>query len=152
VLNLLRLYEFTTQDRYRRRAERALKAFSDILANSPASLSEMLLAVDFHLDRPKEIVIATPNSRREAEPLLARLRAEFVPNRILIVVSQGAELATHAKVVPLVESKVAQKRKATAYVCEQRVCELPTSDPDVFARQIRKTHPLAASSGPGKLR
>ncbi len=90
VLNLLRLYEFTTQDRYRRRAERALKAFGDILANSPASLSEMLLAVDFHLDRPKEIVIATPNSRREAEPLLARLRAEFVPNRILIVVSQGA--------------------------------------------------------------
>ena len=88
VLNLLRLHEFTTQDRYRQRAERALRAFSDILANSPATLSEMLLAVDFHLDRPKEIVIVTPNSRSEAEPLLARLRAKFVPNRILIVVSQ----------------------------------------------------------------
>jgi uncharacterized protein YyaL (SSP411 family) len=36
-----------------------------------------------------------------------------------------------------VAGKRAQKGKATAYVCENRVCDFPTSDPVVFERQIR---------------
>jgi uncharacterized protein YyaL (SSP411 family) len=79
VLNLLRLHEFTTEDRYRQRAERALGTFRDVMVKSPLSLSEMLLAMDFRYDTPKEIVIVTPNSRGEVEPLLASLRATFPP-------------------------------------------------------------------------
>jgi uncharacterized protein YyaL (SSP411 family) len=45
-------------------------------------------------------------------------------------------------VVPLVEGKLAQRLKPTAYVCEKRTCELPTTDPRVFAGQIRKVQPL----------
>jgi len=142
LLNLLRLHEFTTEDRYRQRAERALKAFAGALAESPASLSEMLPALDFFLDTPKQILIVTPASRAEAEPLLARLRAAFVPNRILAVVPQGQTLSAHARLTPLLENKTAVQGRATAYVCEKRVCQLPTSDPEVFARQVRKTQPL----------
>ena len=40
--------------------------------------------------------------------------------------------------MPLVSGKVARNGAVTAYVCEDRVCELPTSDPEVFARQIQK--------------
>jgi len=29
------------------------------------------------------------------------------------------------------------------------VCELPTSDPEVFARQIQKVEPLKAAAAPG---
>jgi uncharacterized protein YyaL (SSP411 family) len=32
--------------------------------------------------------------------------------------------------------------KLTAYVCEQRVCALPTSDPAIFAQQIARVEPL----------
>ncbi|MBI3697891.1 MAG: thioredoxin domain-containing protein [Acidobacteria bacterium] len=143
VLNLLRLSEFTTQDRYRQRAERALKFFSSILNGSPASLSEMLLALDFHLDTPKEIVIAAP-STAAAEPLLARLRSTFLPNRILVLVSPAHD---PSKLIPLVENKLPLKGKATAYVCEKRVCALPTSDPEVFTKQLRKTQPLGTTDG-----
>ncbi|MBI3665068.1 MAG: thioredoxin domain-containing protein [Acidobacteria bacterium] len=146
VMNLLRFNEFTTDDRYWQRAERAFKAVERLLVESPAALSEMLPAVDFRLDTPKEIVIVTPQTRAGAESLLARLRATFVPNRILAVVSQGPELATQAKLIPLLEGKVAQKGKATAYVCEKRVCELPTTDPDVFTKQIRKVEPLSGGT------
>jgi hypothetical protein len=102
----------------------------------------MLLAVDFHLDTPKEIVIVVPEKRSEAEPLLAQLRASFVPNRILAVAAEGKDLARLAPLVPLVGGKAAQRGKATAYVCERRVCELPTSDAAVFARQVGKVRPL----------
>ena len=142
ALNLMRLHEFTTEDRYRQRAERTLQAFSARLSQSPTALSEMLLAGDFHFDTPKELVIVTPNSREEAEPLLAKLRSTFLPNRVLIIAAEGDDLADQSRLVPLLEGKVTRGGQATAYVCERRVCKLPTSDPEVFAQQIRKVEPL----------
>jgi uncharacterized protein YyaL (SSP411 family) len=142
TLNLLRLHEFTTEDRYRVRAEKALQAFSDILKRAPAAVSELLLAVDYHLDTPKEIVIVTPKSRADAAPFLVRLGTTFLPNRILAVVAEGEDLAAHTKLVPLVASKIAQGGKTTAYVCEKKVCALPTTDPTIFAKQISQVRPL----------
>lgn len=142
TLNLLRFYEFTTEDRYRVRAEKALQAFGEILQRAPAAVSELLLAVDYHLDTPKEIVIVTPQSRVDAAPFLARLSTTFLPNRILTVVTEGEDLAAHAQLVPLVENKVAQGGKTTAYVCEQRVCALPTTDPVIFAKQLSQVRLL----------
>ena len=143
VLNLLRLHEFTTRDEYRQRAEKAFRAFESVLARAPAALSEMMLALDFFLDTPKEIVIVTPTSRTQAEPFWAKLRGTFLPNRILSVVPQGEPLEQQTALIPLLEGKRAIKGKTTAYVCEQRVCELPTSDPVVFAEQIRKVAALS---------
>jgi uncharacterized protein YyaL (SSP411 family) len=37
---------------------------------------------------------------------------------------------------------VARDSKPTAYVCENRICDLPTTDPAVFATQIRTVHEL----------
>ena len=142
LLNLLRLHEFTTDDRYRQRAEKAFGAFSDVIAQNSVVVSEMLLAVDFHLDTPKEIVIVVPQTREEAQPLLDELRATFLPNRILAVVAEGDELDRHTALIPLLEGKVARDSKPTAYVCENRICDLPTTDPEVFATQIRTVHQL----------
>jgi hypothetical protein len=136
VMNLLRLAELSGNDRYRQRADRALAAFGDVLG------SEMLLALDFALDTPKEIVIVATGGRTAAEPLLRAVRGTFAPNRVLVVPSdtrRGVDL------VPLLEGKVAQGGRPTAYVCERRRCDLPTTDPAVFAEQLRKVHPLESS-------
>ena len=142
LLNLVRMHEFTTDDGYRQRGERALRALEGILTTAPSAAAEALLAVDYYLDTPKEIVIVTPTSRRDAEPLLAQLRVTFLPNRILTVVVDGEDLAAQMKLIPLLEGKFARDGQATAYVCENRVCDLPTTDPDVFARQIATVRPL----------
>ena len=142
ALNLLRLHELTTQDSYRQRAERTIRAFGAILARRPAALSEMLLALDYRLDTPKEIVVVAPRSRAEAAPFLAELRTRFVPNFTLSVVAGHDDLGG---LVPLVEGKIALDGKVTAYVCENRVCDLPTTDPAVFARQIARVRPLPGS-------
>ncbi|HSD27123.1 MAG TPA: thioredoxin domain-containing protein, partial [Vicinamibacteria bacterium] len=148
ALNLLRLHELTDDDRYRRRAEQTLRALSAVLAQAPEAFSELLLAVDFHLDTPKQVVIVTPRGRSDAEPFLARLGRAFVPNRVLVVAAEGQDLAAQARLVPLLEGKVAREGKATAYVCERRVCELPTSDPEVFAAQVARTAPLVRRPAP----
>ena len=143
VHNLLRLHELTTDDRYRVRAERAFEAFGAMLAERPSAVSEMLLAVDYQLDTPKEIVLVVSDGRDDAAPFLAELRARFLPNRILMIVAEGEELERHARVVPLLDGKTARDGRATAYVCENRICDLPTTDPAVFATQIATVHPLA---------
>ncbi len=143
VYNLLRLHELTTDDRYRVRAERAFEAFGAMLADSPPAVSEMLLAVDYYLDTPKEIVLVVSADRDDAAPFLAELRAQFLPNRILTIVAEGEELERHARVIPLLDGKTARDGRTTAYVCENRICDLPTTDPAVFAMQIATVHPLA---------
>jgi uncharacterized protein YyaL (SSP411 family) len=138
VLNLLRLYEFTTGDGYQKRAERSFRYMADILQSNPVALSEMLLAVDYYLDTPKQIIIVTPSGKRkDAAPMLAVLRSQFVPNRILAVVSEGEELESSTRIVPLLGGKEAMNGQVTAYVCENRVCKLPTSDIAEFARQLK---------------
>jgi len=137
VMNLLRLHELTLRDAYRQRAERALRAAGTGIERSPAAFGEMLLAIDFHRDAAREIVIVTPKARPEAEPFLARLRRTFAPNRVLAVVAD-AEVANLARVAPVVEGKRALRGRATAYVCERGICELPATDPEVFERQVRK--------------
>ena len=138
LLDLLRLYELTTTETYKQRADRALNGFGKTLQTSPTSLSEMLLALDFLADVPKEIVIVTPSGRADAEPLLAKLREMFLPNAVLIVVNEGESLASMERLVTVVSAKIAKGGKATAYVCEKHSCELPTTDPVVFARLLRK--------------
>lgn len=141
VLNLLRLHEFTTKDPYRARAEKAFKAFAGTLKRNPVGLSEMLLALDFHLDLPKEIILVLLEKGLEeksdsVKPLLSVLRGQFLPNRVLGIVAAGEELSKQSEVIPLMENKVPIKGKTTAYVCKKGICKLPTSDPKEFAKQI----------------
>ena len=137
ALNLLRLYEYTTNFDYRKRAEKTLQAFTKTLHSQPLALSEMLLAVDFYIDKPKEIIIVTPeNKKDEAEGFLQELRKTYIPNSILIVVSEGKDLNDVATHIPLVRGKIAQDNKVTAYVCESGVCKLPTNDRVVFSKQL----------------
>ncbi len=145
VQNLLRLAELTTNEHYRQLAQRCFRAFASQLKKSPTRMPRMLSALDFSLDRPKEIAIVKASPQDTAEPLLVQLRTHFIPNRVVSVVTQGSQLTAHQKVIPWLEAKIAIKGKVTAYVCEQHVCALPTSDPEIFAKQIVATTPLSAA-------
>jgi uncharacterized protein YyaL (SSP411 family) len=138
LMNLLRLHELTTDDRYRAEAHGLLAAFGEAIQRAPWEFQDLLLAVDFWLDRPKEIGIVTPGSREQAGPFLAVLRDTFLPNRVVVVAVRGESLAAQARLVPWLEDKVALGGRATAYVCERGVCGLPTTDASVFAREIRR--------------
>lgn len=140
LLNVMRLGELTGEDRYRQIAERALKAFAAQLADRPLALSEMLLALDFWTDTPREIVITWPDGAPPPEDLLGVLRRTFLPSRVITGGPEGS-LAELTRVAPIVEGKRALDGKATAYVCERGRCEAPTSEPAVLAQQLGKVKP-----------
>ncbi|MBI4589085.1 MAG: thioredoxin domain-containing protein [Candidatus Rokubacteria bacterium] len=149
ILNLLRIEELTTEARYREAASLSLRAFSRQLQGG-AGAAKMLCALDYYLDKPVEVVLVASAPGAAAE-LEAALHRTFVPNRIFAQAMEGEDLQRQAKVVPLLAEKRVLTGQATVYVCRERYCELPTSDPKVFAAQLMKTEPLFPDSSPGPL-
>ena len=134
TLNLMRLHEFTTEDRYRQRAEAILKAFGARLERSPTALSEMTLALDWQRDQPREIALVLPPTGGDAAPFLQVLAENFLPNRVVVM---GKERADADPLLPWAAGKPAQNGRVTAYVCEHGICDLPTNDPSEFANQLK---------------
>jgi len=138
--NLLRLAELTADGRRRDEADRALRALSARLVRTPAAVPALAAALEFRLDRAKEIVIVEPEAGTGGR-LLATVRGTYVPNHVLAVVTETPG-ATLARRVPLVADKTAVEGRATAYVCEHGVCRRPTSDAAVLAGQLAIVEPL----------
>ncbi|HYQ80223.1 MAG TPA: thioredoxin domain-containing protein [Anaeromyxobacteraceae bacterium] len=142
ALNALRLGAFTAEDRWRQVAERALRAYADILARSPHALHDMLLAVDFRSDDAREVVLVWPAGQPAPEPFLEVLRRTFLPNRALAGAPEGAELQALGEVAPVTREKRAAGGRPTAYVCERGACRLPAIEPDKLRAQVEPVKPL----------
>ncbi len=128
ILDLLRLARMTGRKAFEDTAERALAAFATRLAAAPEAMPQMLAALEYSRSKPVEIVLA--GSREAVEPFLAELRRRFLPSAVVL-------LADHAPV------RYPATAVATAFVCENFACRLPTSDPAEFARSLGTRHSAA---------
>lgn len=147
IMNLLRLHKFTSLDSYRKRSVNTFKAFSNTLQENPIALSEMLLALDFYFDKSKEIIVVFPEKNEISNsPLLKVLRDTFLPNKVISFISEGKMQEEHLKTIPLLDKKCAIEKRATAYVCEEGRCQLPTTDPKVFKSQINTHSPFTKNN------
>jgi len=145
ALVLLRLFTLTEDARYRQRAETTVRAFARTLARDPLALDAMLLALDFATDAPKELVIVVPEGRGAlapgARPLLDVLQRRFAPNAVLVVATAADIEHTLGSKLPWTGHKALRSGRATAYVCERGTCQLPTTEPAVFATQLAAVRP-----------
>ena len=134
--NLVRLAGLTGQARWRHAADAQLQAFEPLLASRPGSLTEFLLAVEAHAQQ-RQIVLVAPAGQGLAplQPFLQVLRSHWTPNAAVLAVD-SAEIAGLLEMVPLLEGKIALRGEATAYVCREGACDLPTAEVSVFKQQI----------------
>jgi uncharacterized protein YyaL (SSP411 family) len=136
LLNALRLEAFTTAPRWRRIADGALRHYRGQLEEQPLSLTEMLLALDFATDAPREVVLVWPEESPPPEPFLEVLRRTFLPNRALAGAAEGEGIERLAEVAVIASGKVAVGGRPTAYVCERGACRLPAIDPEKLVAQV----------------
>ncbi len=150
--NLLRLHDFTTDAKWRTTAERLFASFSFRVTRAPNAFPLLLVALDHYYDTPLEVAVLALLERDEASALAGRLRETFVPNKAFAVLTD-AEANEQQAQVPWLEGKRAMAGKSTAYVCERGRCDLPTSNPALFQKQInrRKPYPSFAKSSPPRL-
>jgi uncharacterized protein YyaL (SSP411 family) len=101
----------------------------------------LLAALDFRLGKPVEIALAGEHDSPEFQELLRPVRARYLPNRLLAAADPGLDGAA----IPLLGDRIAVRGRATAYLCEDFVCQAPTSDPAELERQLERTVSPSAS-------
>ena len=78
--------------------------------------------------------------------LMAAFREVWVPNRALVISGGTSGHEARASQIPSLRGKRAIAGRTTAYVCENRVCKYPTSDPAEFKKQLLAVRRLGAEA------
>ncbi len=136
ALNLLRLAQMTDIPHCRERADKTLAAFARQLTRAPHAMPQMMAAFDYHLDKPKQIIIAGDPDSQDTQDLLRQVHARFIPNKILMLADGADGQQTLARHFEFIASLDRIDGRATAYVCENNVCKLPTTAPTQLAEQL----------------
>lgn len=137
VLNVLRIAHITENREWKKMAEKTLAFFSGRLKQIPHALPQMLVAVDFHLTKPKQIIIAGKKKSEDTVTLLHEVHGRYLPNRILLLADGAEGQGVLSSYNGFFESIVMRDGKATAYVCEDYVCALPVAEAGALSEQLR---------------
>jgi len=79
ALNLLRLSQHTDRKDLEDIAQKTLQCYGTHLRESPRALPQMLVALDFALTEPRQVVIAGKPGAPDTEAMLKVLRGHFIP-------------------------------------------------------------------------
>ncbi|MBI5624358.1 MAG: thioredoxin domain-containing protein [Elusimicrobia bacterium] len=141
ALNFLRLSQFTGRKDFREAAEKTLTRFGAQMAQQPRSLPQMLVALDYALSKPRQIIIAGAPAGPDTLKMLREVHQRFIPSKILMVVEDGKSKDYFLKRLPFLKGVSRIKGRATAYVCVNYACELPTNDLEVFRSILDRKPP-----------
>ncbi len=133
ALNLLRLAEWTGRVDLADGAGRALLSMGQLVNRFPAAFSQLLCAVDFLAAGPREIVIAGEANSPAVRAMLEKVRATFLPQKVVALAHTGADTA----LMPLLAEKTAPPGQARAYVCRNYACGAPLATADALARELK---------------
>src|SRR5438034_5697897 len=136
ALNLLRLSQFHDDKQMTERARKTIDAFATTLSHFPSAMPQMLVALDYSLSKPRQIVIAGKKDAPETKALLEEVRRHFLPKTVLLLADGGegqkflGERNEAVRAMSLIDGKPA------AYVCENFTCKAPATDPKHLAELL----------------
>jgi uncharacterized protein YyaL (SSP411 family) len=126
ALNTIRLGRITADQGLVGKAESLMEFFSERIAMAPASHTMMMAALDFLVGPSKEVIISGRREAEDTKTMLKAINRRFLPNKIVLFVPEGdpgeiTEIAEYAKSYGSLDGR------ATAYVCSDYQCQLPTT-------------------------
>jgi len=142
ALNLLRLSQLRADPAPNalggaERARKTIDAFAATLSHFPSAMPQMLVALDFSLTKPRQIVIAGKKDAPGTKALLTEVRRHFLPKTILLLAdgSDGQKYLSEKNEAMRAMSIV--DGKPAAYVCENFTCKAPVTDPKQLAKLLK---------------
>jgi uncharacterized protein len=128
MLNLLRLGRMTAKSDLEEKAAKIGRAFSKSVKQSPAAHSQLIAALDFGIGPYYEVVIAGNAQAEDTNALVKALRTRFLPNKVVLLNPSDQESPEIAQLAKFTKNQSSIGGKATAYVCLNYNCKLPTTD------------------------
>ena len=134
ALNLLRLAQIRDAKELRERAGQTIAAFAGSLNHFPSAMPLMLVALDFSLTKPRQIIIAGKPGATDTRELLVETRRHYLPNTIVLLADGGEGQKYLAGKLKEIKEMKPIDGKAAAYVCENFTCKAPVTS----AEELRK--------------
>jgi uncharacterized protein YyaL (SSP411 family) len=113
--------------------------FAERLGLHGAAVPQLAAALDFSLSKPRQIIIAGEPGAADTKAMLRLVHERFIPNKVVFLADGGAAQERLAGWLSVIGSITRRDGRATAYICEEYVCQLPTSDPAVAAKLLDGT-------------
>jgi uncharacterized protein YyaL (SSP411 family) len=129
ALNLLRLAQFRHEKRWRERAEKTIDAFSPQISHFPSAMPQMLVALDFSLNKPRQIVVAGKRDAPKTRRLLAEVHRHFLPNKVLMLADGDEGQKFLEEKLEALRAMKPMNGKSAAYICENFTCQAPVTHP-----------------------
>lgn len=136
AVNLLRLSMMLDRNDLRERALQLLETFRGRMQQIPEALPLMLTGLDLTKRESVEIVLVGHRNAPDTRRMQKEIHSRFLPNVVLIHKESHDVESLVTRALPFVADMKAIGGKATAYICQNRTCQLPTTDPAAVAEQL----------------
>jgi hypothetical protein len=136
LLVLAKLGRITGSSEYEKKAEAIVRLYPTDVAANPIRYAFYLAAMDFLLGPSFEVVIAGDPRSPETRAMVSAIRQRFVPNKVLMLRPSDASKPEIVHIAPFTSPQLPVNGKATAYVCRNFACELPTNDIATMLAQL----------------
>jgi len=141
AVNLLRLASLLDRADFRALAGKTLHAFHAQLERAPSAMPQMLVAHGWLQSKPKQIVIAGKPGTDDTQAMLREVHRHFIAHRVLVLADGAAGQQFFASHVEFIKSVAPAKGAATAFVCENFVCQLPVTEVKALAGLLADGRP-----------
>jgi uncharacterized protein YyaL (SSP411 family) len=128
ILNLIRLGRITATSDLEEKAARIGSAFSGSVKQLPSAHTQLMVALDFGIGPCYEVVIAGNAKAKDTKAMVKVLRTRFLPNKVVLLNPDEQESPEIAKLAEFIKNQSSIGDRATAYVCMNYNCKLPTTD------------------------
>jgi len=127
ALNLLRLGQLRNDNDLEGRARKTIDAFAPTVSHFASAMPQLLLALDFSLNKPRQIVIAGKIDNEQTKALLEEVHRHFLPNKILILADGGDGQKFFGENNEAIRAMSPVDGIPAAYVCENFTCKAPVT-------------------------
>ncbi|MGY5860102.1 MAG: thioredoxin domain-containing protein [Candidatus Thorarchaeota archaeon] len=128
MLNLMRLARLLGDSTYEDQAIAIGRAFSNEIKRAPSAFSMMLLALDFAIGPSFEIVVAGNPENEDTQEMIQQIRGKFIPRKVVLLRGTEEQSQAVTELAPFTKFHEPLDGKATAHVCIDHNCKLPTTD------------------------
>jgi len=128
MLNLLRLGRITGNSDLEEMASRIGSAFSSGVKQAVSAHTQLMSAVNFGLGPSFEVVIVGNQGADDTKEMLKAVRKQFIPNKVVILRPTERDSVGIDDLTGFTRQFKSIDGKATAYVCLDYTCGLPTAD------------------------
>lgn len=125
-LNLLKLARITGNIEYEKKAAKLGDAFSETIESGPMAYTLFMMGLDFGLGPSYEVVVVGDPGAQDTKAMINAVRKNYTPSKV--VLTKGSESDEIVEIAGFTKSQSMIDGKATAYVCLNQICNLPTTD------------------------